>query len=379
MSTDQQIAKLKRLRAGKKGSITKRIDQLSKLISECGSRTKIKYLLTALLEVQKAAKKLCNELSCLVEEPDVEWMEEVDHTVDTCVSEVQEYIDSRRDDAASSASITGSWIREHGPNLAGERNDLEYIGGITDGIADLSIHRNVASSNFFHDGNFDSNPVFSTAGMGGGVYNVFPYLPSTSCTQGTGYFAKPEELNGPYDIQYLAPQPNTSYASEMHRVTRQEHIEFDHDLDARQQPPSDFPRNFTNPIINQNPYASRSLRPVVSFSANQVDSWIDELNENRLNRYPDVTTGGITPDMTMAWMVQQSLPRVQIPSFDGSPVLWVEFITKFRDLIHNQGYLNDTQRSTYLLQHLDGEAKRSVRGFANDRRGYVLSLKRLKF
>ena len=33
----------------------------------------------------------------------------------------------------------------------------------------------------------------------------------------------------------------------------------------------------------------------------------------------------------------------------------------------------------YLLDYLDGEAKRSVTGFTHDTRGYILSLKRLKF
>ena len=57
----------------------------------------------------------------------------------------------------------------------------------------------------------------------------------------------------------------------------------------------------------------------------------------------------------------------------------MEFITKFRDLVHNQIYLNDSQRRIYLQQHLTGEAKRSVQGFTDDKNGYTKSLKRLKF
>ena len=103
------------------------------------------------------------------------------------------------------------------------------------------------------------------------------------------------------------------------------------------------------------------------------------MDETQINQTPNPTTHGIAPDVTMAWLVQQSLPRATIPTFDGSPLLWVEFITKFRDLVHMQRYLNDTQRSMYLLDHLAGEAKRAVKGYANDSRGYVTSLKRLKF
>ena len=76
----------------------------------------------------------------------------------------------------------------------------------------------------------------------------------------------------------------------------------------------------------------------------------------------------------MAWLVQQNLPRTQLPTLDGSPTIWVEFITKFRDIVHNQEYLNDTQRSLHLFQQLSGEAQRAGKGFANDARGYVLSL-----
>ena len=81
----------------------------------------------------------------------------------------------------------------------------------------------------------------------------------------------------------------------------------------------------------------------------------------------------------MAWLVQQNLPQAELPKFDGSALKWVEFITKFRDIVHNQDYLNDTQRHLYLTQQLIGQAERSVKGFASDSRGYVLTLQRLKF
>ena len=81
----------------------------------------------------------------------------------------------------------------------------------------------------------------------------------------------------------------------------------------------------------------------------------------------------------MAWLIQQGLPQAELPKFDGSALKWVDFITKFRDLVHNQDYLNDTQRHLYLTQQLIGQAERAVKGFASDSRGYVLSLQRLKF
>ena len=81
----------------------------------------------------------------------------------------------------------------------------------------------------------------------------------------------------------------------------------------------------------------------------------------------------------MASLIQQQLPKVEIPTFDGSPLSWVEFIVKFRDVVHDQPYLNDKQRNQLLLQHLRGEANRAVKEYANDPRGYPQSLKKLKY
>ena len=81
----------------------------------------------------------------------------------------------------------------------------------------------------------------------------------------------------------------------------------------------------------------------------------------------------------MAWIAQQSLPRSKIPHFDGSPLTWVEFVVRFKDLVHDQTYLTDTQKMAYLIQHLEGEAKCACQGFTNDWLGYVMALKRLKY
>ena len=94
---------------------------------------------------------------------------------------------------------------------------------------------------------------------------------------------------------------------------------------------------------------------------------------------PGVTVHGMNQDMLLTYFVQQQLPKVTLPKFCGKPGDWVDFIVKFRDIVHKQTYLTDFQRNQLLLQHLEGEAKRSVKGYATDSRGYVLSLKRLKY
>ena len=52
---------------------------------------------------------------------------------------------------------------------------------------------------------------------------------------------------------------------------------------------------------------------------------------------------------------------------------------KFKDLVHDQQFLTNTQRMIYLLQHLEREAKRAVQCFSYDKVGYIMALKRLKY
>ena len=111
---------------------------------------------------------------------------------------------------------------------------------------------------------------------------------------------------------------------------------------------------------------------------NVVESWIDDLNFTQ-NIERELKRDAVSQEMLMAWLVQQHLPQIQLPKFDGEALDWVDFIMKFRDIVHNQEHLSDNQKFQLLLQHLTGEARRAVRGFSNDTRGYVMSLKKLKY
>ena len=113
--------------------------------------------------------------------------------------------------------------------------------------------------------------------------------------------------------------------------------------------------------------------------SNDVDTWIDELDDNRSCSTASLNLDGIGANVLMASLVQQYLPQIDIPKFGGEPLHWVEFIVAFRDVVHNQPYLNDKQRHHHLNQHLVGEAKLSVQEYTNDARGYVASLKKIKY
>ena len=84
-------------------------------------------------------------------------------------------------------------------------------------------------------------------------------------------------------------------------------------------------------------------------------------------------------DILLTYFVQQQLPKVSLPKFNGKQGDRVDFIVKVRDVVREQAYLTDFQRNQILLQHLEGEAKRSVKGYANHSKGYVVTLERLKY
>ena len=78
-------------------------------------------------------------------------------------------------------------------------------------------------------------------------------------------------------------------------------------------------------------------------------------------------------------LIQQGLPKITIEIFDGAPEDWIDFVEKFHDMVHNIPYLTIIQKKAYLLQHLKGEPLKAIYGFGNDRKGYIMSLKRLKY
>ena len=48
-----------------------------------------------------------------------------------------------------------------------------------------------------------------------------------------------------------------------------------------------------------------------------VDAWIDHLDENLRTTIPNAGVNPMAPDIAVAFLVQQNLPRMQLPTFDG--------------------------------------------------------------
>ena len=73
----------------------------------------------------------------------------------------------------------------------------------------------------------------------------------------------------------------------------------------------------------------------------------------------------------------RSLPKLELPRFDGNPLEWPTFISLFKCLVHDQP-LTDTQRMTHLQRALAGNAKKAVGGMLTHGHLYREALKELE-
>ena len=110
------VERLKKQRAGKKRSITRRINTIRRMISEEGRPKEIASLLKLLLGVHRELTDICEQISELAEysQLDIDWLEAVNCAVDKCTAEVELYLKVRKDDDSSSeGSLTKSWVDRH--------------------------------------------------------------------------------------------------------------------------------------------------------------------------------------------------------------------------------------------------------------------------
>lgn len=114
-----------------------------------------------------------------------------------------------------------------------------------------------------------------------------------------------------------------------------------------------------------------------TFGNISVDVWNDQFN---LLDEPVISKKSLSNQgLTLAWLLQQNLPWIKILKFHGLTSIWVDFIIKFKDIFHYQNYLTNNKKLHYLQQHVTRETKRAIQGFENDRRGYILLFKKLKY
>ena len=398
---NSKFISLKRKRTSKKSLITRKINQINSFISERGSRTKILYLKNKLMETLRETEVVNDEMKEIALDENIDfdpgWIEDVIFNIDTCNSCVQEYIDLRKDDSSSGASSKSikSWIRHceletiDFENQQEKETPEENLSDLTDKLNNMTIKS--AEKESKKESCIPNHP--SQRQVKSEVKQTLPsYNKPLSKDKSSKITEQPQEMRD-YKSMSLGQLHENIWKNPLKSIPFDlEREEYSNKFDNRQrsydpsfrkpnyQPtfkPNEIKGNSIPIHINSYYHKEDPIKYEIESVRNKsIDSWIDELNPYETELIDKNTTN---QDITMAWLLQQNLPRIEIPIFNGSPLKWVEFVIKFKEIVHNHVYLSNTQKLHYLQQHVSGIAKRAILGFANDERGYVLSLKRLKY
>ena len=76
--------------------------------------------------------------------------------------------------------------------------------------------------------------------------------------------------------------------------------------------------------------------------------------------------------------MERSLPKFDLGKFDGSPLVWPLWIGRFKSIVHDQPFLNDSQRVAYVQNTVIGTAASEIQFLGEDSGNYILALRMLK-
>ena len=76
--------------------------------------------------------------------------------------------------------------------------------------------------------------------------------------------------------------------------------------------------------------------------------------------------------------MERSLPKFDLGQFDGSPLAWASWIGRFKSIVHDQPFLNDSQRLAYLQNTIIGTTGSEIQFLGEDGANYILALRMLK-
>ena len=113
---------------------------------------------------------------------------------------------------------------------------------------------------------------------------------------------------------------------------------------------------------------------VPDFPGPPSDAWIDQLDEHSVISQPPLTAHHHCSFSAM----ERSLPKFDLGKFDGSPLVWPLWIGRFKSIVHDQPFLNDSQRLAYLQNTVIGAAASEIQFLGEDSANYILALRMLK-
>ncbi|XP_053406660.1 uncharacterized protein LOC128559357 [Mercenaria mercenaria] len=71
------------------------------------------------------------------------------------------------------------------------------------------------------------------------------------------------------------------------------------------------------------------------------------------------------------------LPKIDIPSFNGNKLYWIEFWDSFESAVHNNDRLSEVDKFNYLKSKLTGEAKHTITGLSLSNKNYEIAIQTL--
>lgn len=113
---------------------------------------------------------------------------------------------------------------------------------------------------------------------------------------------------------------------------------------------------------------------IPDFPGPPPDAWIDQLDEYGVTSQPQLTAHHHCSFSAM----ERSLPKFDLGKFDGSPLAWPSWIGRFKSIVHDQPFLNDSQRLVYLQNTVIGAAESEIQFLGEDGANYILALRMLK-
>ncbi|KAK3736571.1 hypothetical protein QZH41_003145 [Actinostola sp. cb2023] len=137
------------------------------------------------------------------------------------------------------------------------------------------------------------------------------------------------------------------------------------------------PEQFFSTVPNSNkeiPKLQELWGQIPAFTGPPQDQWIDQLDE----AYQFQPEGVHRRYTYGSSAFERSLPKFELSKFDGSPMAWPDWISRYKSVVHDQTFLNDNQRMAYLQTLVTSAAKTEIQYLGEDGMSYTLALRILK-
>ncbi len=147
---------------------------------------------------------------------------------------------------------------------------------------------------------------------------------------------------------------------------------------------SDNPTSLSNENTAQNPkhvstHDNKKPEPKYILSSPQpFDSRIDDLIEFKETVLPTEVLSMSVAEALYKLEVSKDIPSIKLMKYDSNLLNYVEFIERFKMLIHDKPDLSDDMRIAQLKMHVTGKAERTISGLGSQGEMYATALKTIK-